>query len=931
MFPSVRHNPLIRWAIALSALHAAAMPAHAQDAEDRSGPDDRLEEFLLDRGMLELLVQQLEQRIDTATDTRERTEVAERLAGVYARLLSEAGSVEEQRRWESAGERLLQQVPDANTIELRLGLARASYTRIEQVAERYVLRMLGEAERVDAVARMSDLRGRFAAIGMEADRRVRELEREEERGARIETEWLAEALAQARRQRSMAFYLAGWSAFHVAEMGRDPAAATEAIKHFGWLLGAERLSEPRLDDVSEASLRYEHIARAALATAAAHAIRGNIATAEQWIDAIESTEGLSPGVRDQIFTRRFILESSSGDWSSASGVVTERRGTPPLRSESESDEYGDPLPVGLARLVAVYCFEEIRRNPDTAYMPWQVERLRDLALGDLMVQDQLGHVLDLARRYSSDRFGDESFISLHIRGLMLYQEARDSHTSGGSGTDEPTGDPDIAKLYREAAELFVHSLRTPDASRFVQAHANTRMLIGLSIFYAGEHSDAERGIGLDAAADALVLASSEFTDRERAADALWMAIRSLDQRLKAAEEDLERAVRARRDELIARFLREYPENQKSAALVLRLAESSTIPTQQRIELLMSVPEGNPLRVTSLRTAAMLAYEMYQNAKGDERDAHAARFLEIAEPLLMSEQRSAFAGDERSQRYAVARARQVAEASLSMRVPDLVRAERAIALLEKMLIEGVAGASDVESEIRFRRAQLALASGRQGEAERIIRELSESGSDLGESSVRLFYRDVVIEFERVDRPGTEASRIVEVGRRLVRVGQDMLDQIASDDASMTQQQRELLISVRNRVGTAAKRVWEIESDKSALSIAFAQFRAALSLDPKNADALRGVAELGGPAGDDLASLEAWRTLVSGYRAGSEAWFEARTGHLVALARVDRERALTVLRQHAVLYPDLGPEPHATRLRELARELGMDLPGEGGAGG
>jgi hypothetical protein len=53
---------------------------------------------------------------------------------------------------------------------------------------------------------------------------------------------------------------------------------------------------------------------------------------------------------------------------------------------------------------------------------------------------------------------------------------------------------------------------------------------------------------------------------------------------------------------------------------------------------------------------------------------------------------------------------------------------------------------------------------------------------------------------------------------------------------------------------------------------------------------------------------------------------RTEHLEVLAIVDRERASAVLRQHAVLYPQLGPEPYRTRLRELAGELGVTLSPE-----
>src|SRR5690606_34759997 len=109
MFPStesireVRAITLIR---ALLMVLLCAPVLHAQPTEDKT-PDDRLEAYLLDRGMLELLVSQLNQRLERETRSRERTAVAERLAAVYARLLSEATSAEEQKRWETAATRLL--------------------------------------------------------------------------------------------------------------------------------------------------------------------------------------------------------------------------------------------------------------------------------------------------------------------------------------------------------------------------------------------------------------------------------------------------------------------------------------------------------------------------------------------------------------------------------------------------------------------------------------------------------------------------------------------------------------------------------------------------------------------------------------------------------------------------------------------------------
>lgn len=898
--------------------------AYGQDAADDGalGPEDRVEAYLLDRGMLTVLARQLEIRIAESTVSRERLAMAERLAMVYARLLSAAETLEQQRHWEAAGERLLRSVPEANTLELRLAMARASYTRAEKIAEQYALRMIDEQERVSTRLRMAELQDRLALIGRDADRRVRELEREEDRGGRSDSEFLREALEQARRQRSMAYYLAGWSSFYQAELSDHPLEpSTQAIRYFGWLLGAEREQEATLDAFSPATLQFEHIARSALAVAACYSMRGQGSTATQWLRTIEHEDSLPESVRGLLETRWLTVSAQSGDWASIDDRVSRIRRTSLLRSNQPVGPAGQAMPVLLARLLGVLCFEEIARSSEGVSVDWRVERLRDIALGDLLVQNQLGHVLDLARRYGTERFGDTSFISLHVRGLSVYQKARDLHSASDTSSDEPTRDPGVAELYREAAALFGHSLRAGDAELFEVAFSNTSMLLGLSLYYSGK--DASAPDSLVNAADALERAAAGFTSRERAADALWMAIRSLDAQLDRAEDGIQRdAVASRRGILIERFLREYPENQKTSALIIRLVESEGMSDEQRISLLLTVPQSNPLRDNALRVAARIAYEAYRDTASGERDFAAARFMDIAEPLMVSEHRIGIGGDETSQRAAVGRARQIIEASLTMRVPDLDRARRAIDLLERMIRDNFATAHEVSSELRFRRAQYELASGRPEQAERIIESLRDERDRFGDSSLLMFFRDATLELERAEGTG-DTERIAESAQRVVRIGLEFVDQLIRDSAAP-----ETLRAVQARSAKAAMLLWEINFDSASRDVSLLLYRAVLEHEPRNRDALRGVAVLAESAGDAHAALEAWRILLAGYRSGTDEWFEARTAHLRVLSRVDRTRAIAVMRQHAVLYPQLGPEPYRTMLEAIAADLGVEVPAAGG---
>lgn len=918
--------------VLLGAVLVGAAPlasVHAQ-AGDGSAPDDRLEAFLLDRGMLELLVRQLESRLDRTTLSRERTEVAERLASVYARLLSDADSAEDQRRWERSAARLLSLVPDANTLELRLSLARAAYTRVESVAERYRLRMADDAERTDALLRLRDLRGRFVVIARDADRRVRELEREEERSPRVESGWLAEALGQARRQRSMAQYLAGWSAYFLAELGDDAVShATDAIVSFGWLLGADRNAEPDLAGLGVASLRYEHIARAALATAMCYGLRGQTGTAEEWLTVLDEAPEVPGSVREQVFSRRLALRARAGEWSSVAMLVSEKRRSPALDQLEGGYVRGEPLSVSNARLLAVEAFEELERRGSQAYTDWRIARLRDIALGDLVVTEQLGHVLDLAGIYNTERFGDSSFVALHVRGLALYQSARDQHEQSGR-SEAPSEAPEVVAQYRRAAELLEHAQRAVDASAFEAAGANTSLLIGLARFYGGRAASGEGGGTLFiSSADALEDASARFSDPRRGADALWMAIRALDQIEETVGVDGASEVGVRRDELVKRFLQTYPDDEKSAALIIRLAESESIPASDRLSLLRGVPASNPLRESALRYATSLAYSMYRDADSEaDRDFASDQFVELAEPLIAIDQRRGLGGDRAAQRAAVARARQAADAALSVRVPDLSRAERIVDVLHRMLLDGFAGATEAESEILFRRAQLALAKGDQRGAEQIVDQLRDRGDEFAAPSVRVFYRDAAIEYERVIGAQADRAVVLAAAERLISAGADLLVQLEGQD-SLSEGDRTLVVAVRIRIGRAAQQVWRMSGDDDLLRVAYARFRDALQEQPRNVEALRGVGQTGEAAGEPEAALDAWRLLLSGLPAESEAWFEARTEHLAILARLDPDRARQVIRQHAVLYPAIGPAPYRERLIGIAAGLGIELRAGGGS--
>ena len=131
-------------AISLTLAVLAGSPALAQVAGDLApgdAPERRVEQYLEEHGLLEALASQLAERLG-ASSGQDRIAIAERLAGVYVALLTQAPTADDRARWERAGRALLASVPEADSIDLRLDLHRAAYARAEEIAERWRICLL---------------------------------------------------------------------------------------------------------------------------------------------------------------------------------------------------------------------------------------------------------------------------------------------------------------------------------------------------------------------------------------------------------------------------------------------------------------------------------------------------------------------------------------------------------------------------------------------------------------------------------------------------------------------------------------------------------------------------------------------------------------------------------------------------------------------
>lgn len=902
--------------------------------------------YLRRLGLDELLAQHLERTLEAETDRRRRDELVERLASTYARLVAEAEDANDQRRWIAAGQDLLQRAPGDRAIELRLALAQSAYRQAEDVAERWIVRAADEPERQLALRRLETLEEDLSRIAADANVRVKALERREERSVRTDDDHeFQQTLAAARRHRSLAHYLAGWSAYYYAALtpseGRRDAAARNARRHFGWLLNAEPGEPATVERLPEQTLRYEHVGRAAIACALTEALQSNSYAASNWLDAIEGAPDLAPAVREQLRARRIQVHASAGEWQRVEQIVEDARSGPDA----------EPLDVGEARLLAALTFAALAAEPRASDIV-RLERLRDAALTDLVARDELGHVLDLASRFGADRLGSETFVAHQVRGLTTYRDARAAHEANAAmrraqhertpdaageppSADQPTEDPVVAGRYRRAAAHFAAAIRSPDAVEFPAALGNTSMLLGLARFYAGDAGDPlpqgdDPQAGFLGAADAFERAAEQINDRSRAAAALWMAIRSLDLAIDAASasgSEPDEDMVLRRDRLIAQFLDRYRDNPRAAALVLRQSETDAIPLAERIELLLRVPASSDLYEPSRRQAARLLYEQARAAAPSDRDWLSARYADVAEPLLAIDRRRAAAGDAQAADRALLRARRIAELTLSMRAPDLDRAERAVGVLRSLAQQGLLTDAVALAEVDYRAAQIALARGDRDEAARLVEALESRDPQYAEAAERLFYRDAVSRWRRAgggsalaqtidaERADPQAAERLAAARDVARVGGALIERLGS----RADESPGAVVSLLLTVARASYELWQGDDDRVALDDAVRLFQRVLERDASSRNALRGLALAADDAGLEDVALDAWRRLVAGEEPGSTAWFDAKTRQLELLAQLEPRRAAEALEQFTVLYPSFGPEPYATRLRELRDRL------------
>lgn len=881
-------------------LPLAIVLACAAGAACAQSDEKRFETYLERYELREVEAADLRYRFENAP-LNERQPIAERLAALYVELLGLATSPEDRQHIEQLGHRLTRQLPEEAAGDLRLALVRARYQWAKEIAELARLNEVPTEDLNEAERTLRAMVPELSSIAQTASDTAYRLDRRRTSVGLDEAE--QEIYEVSTRVRSTAHYLLGWTRYYLAVMTERQRFASDALQDLGVLLGADTNKPASIERADERLMRFDHVADAAIAAAFCESLLGNADTALRWIDKVDSAGTLSEGIRERLFVCRLLVLGEAGRWRDLSYHSDIKR-----RSRRADGEPGlEPLESQLLAHISWEALSKQRLAPRDRSV---LEEIAHAAIQDLVRQNQVAVLRSLVEQFGTSSLEGEGFIFAFVRGQNAYERATEAYEAAGY-TDGQIADTDaIANLYAAAVRALDAALDAADANRFPSERAQAMQLAAMAAYMGGALLDA---------ADRFERAHEAADDTEQAERALWHAIVALDAAIREGSDGIE----ARRDRLVTLYLQSFPGTERAARLLVAKAGAASADDSQAVEILLNVESDSPLYEAARRRAERLLYTRLRRLTGDSRSAASLRYLTVADELLLIDRRRAATGDLESAKQAADRALALARAMLQVilgsPVPDLDRAEALLDTVQELRLRVGSPPESIESEIAYRRLQVALARDEVEEARRLARTFDDQDGAYKILSQRAMYAWAAERFRDTPQDARYAEQVVEFGRPVIA-------EMGSDDATLATPQA---FGVHTTVARAAWVLARGEGYEQAkgemLDLVVAIDGRLVAADVADAFSLSRYAYASEMAGRPSDALDAWRRLLAGAPEESAMGLRARYESARLLGNEDAPRAIDALRQHLLLYPG-SPEPWATRLADLLKALegGRDLP-------
>jgi len=832
--------------------------------------DEVVEQYLRERRMDTLLEVQLEERLEQAQSDEEREALGEELSTLYLRQLRELKPDDPYRQLTlNRAQALITRLDQAPLYALRLELLINEFSTHEPDIELHRLGLLEPDLAPIARQSMTESARGFERLLASIEPELSRLDRRRTQPlGSDESQNVNDRIESLRRDRSLASYYLGWSGYALAVLD-DRHVSDEAYIAFGRLLGADG-SMPQSKDLPRAALEYEHVARSAIGVAMCYAQSESPNLAITWIDTLLASESITPAVRQAAQSRKLQILAASSDWYEANVFAREMLG------EQGRDAH---LSVPDARFIAMKALDE-RANRSLSRHNDEADKLARLGLEQLVDLGEIGHIVDLYKRYGSLPLLKEGFIP-------NYAQALGALNSADAGEQNPG--------YLAIAELFNQALKSGDAKSYPKHREDCTLKFAYALIRGDRPQDA---------IEPCKRVMDSTLSPEAKQEARWLMINAYDRinvlANRASSDELDQAVRA--------YITAYPSTSRTAKLILRFAMRGTIDDSVAIDTLSAIEEGDPIAIPARRTLVRLLYKRLRAMGFTDQQL----LLDTRRHInwLINQPIEPENPDEARARLDTLRL----GIDLSLRsIPaDINNAEMMIDQATS-LIEFAPDKRTIESEIGYQRVQIALLQNRHDQAVAMIEPLRVIDEQrANEAQVLVLNALIDLWASRKD------SRLAGF---IVQIGSPVLARVTPKAPASIGLQTSALIET---VAHAAKLLSDSTGDDDQLDLAARLSRQVLDRGQPSEAGLRRVVEVARDQNDEPTQLEAWLRLLAAYPVDDDRWFQARYESLALMLKIDPARARQTFEQFQVLNPDLGPSPWNERFAQLFAEPSVQIP-------
>jgi hypothetical protein len=823
----------------------AALVSGPQGRPDSAVPrelSDATAAWLEQHGDGGLLVSHLEAQLEGEPEGDGRAALVGRLASIMAARLEREDN-EARRDALMARAMSLVKRYDAGSEPLRLVILRAQYRAAQRAAEDRRAGRGTDAECEGARQQLETLVREFTLLAGRAARAKDASARDA--GAQVGVaaeQTLAKSAREEETTRSAQFFRA-WSAYYAAWLGRElglpdwRGRADDAMRWFADLIEPGKAAiDPA--DVSVDLRGNEGFASAILGSGLAASLVQTGATADAWLALLEIPR-TSGAVRLKLPAWRMASLLDRGELRAAIEL---------LRKEGDGAQ-GVPMSLIAAARAG--------RRPDA---DGSAELLTE-AVGRLVAAGKLRELSLISLSPGTQTTGAGARLFAAVRAVAEANRLKDAGKA----------DEAAAEWKRAAAEI--EGALGKDAPAAVAAGA--RSLNGYVL----------RGAGRPAEAADAFLAASKDMQGDRAGDARWMAVLSLDE---AMHRPGGAPLAKRLGETVDGIVRDLPETGAAVRARAWRTVHADVPTVADIDALLGDQVHVELAPAARRAALDGLYRRFRALAGEDRRVAARRALAAGDDV------AAGGGEEGTLELR-------RRLEMAVALDDRMRAADALTGLEAR-VAGGADAAALGPELAARRAQIAALDGRLDDARSEVAALDPS-SPWG----RVAAASLLAAVARNPACGPEVRASV---AKAAVAGQGSPG--PAEAAMWMRAEAELLRERRPSV------------DRAGAERAGAE---ALRGNPRSAALLLADADLRSASGDAAGAADRLRTLLASAPIGSEQWYEAKAMQVEAIAATDGPKARSLLEQVRQLGNGFGEGASAARLDALDARLPRAAAPEG----